>query len=112
MIQDLYWHDGILENVGVALGMKHQATEALTLAVSLYPTEDAKKRTLMNLNFLGVSRLSINCDLNELKDNRGAGNISNGYVKQSEPDGENVFRLYLVDGYIELACKDMTLSAQ
>lgn len=100
-IENLNWHDGILEGITLALGAKIKVAKDLIVDVSIYPTHDAKTRNFLQLHFKDVVCVLINCDLNELEDNKNAGNISNGYVKENN-SGVMVFRLYLVDGYIEI----------
>lgn len=108
-IEDLNWHDGILEGITLALGAKVKVAKDLTVAVSIYPAPDAKARNFLQLDFKDVACVLINCDLNELEDNKNAGNISNGYVKKNN-SGMRVFRLYLVDGYIEITYGSVILT--
>ncbi len=110
-IDDIVWHDGVLYGISLAFSDRKRMLQNMTVEVYVYPdSDDATKRVYHKLVFKEVNTISINCDLAELKDNIGAGNISNGYAKKCKNGG--CFRLYLIDGYIEVTYKKAMLQRE
>lgn len=106
----IYWHDGILEDIRLSM---HEATGEIVVMVSVYGSGEAPSREKKEVRFVSVESCMIACDINELLDNKTAGNISNGYSKllnaPSEEDGL-VCRLYLSDGYIQIVSRKIEIS--
>jgi len=100
-IESIDWHDGILETMSVE--------KDFVISVLIYSTEDAKSRSFLKLQFKGVKSILFTCDKSELEINLNAGNISNGYVKKNN-SGAMIFRLYLVDGYIEVTYETVIIT--
>ncbi len=106
-IDKLYWHDGILEDVFFAPIERSKDGFTFVLRASLYPTPKDSKRQPYKLTFTGNGLLSLTCDFHELRENKAAGNIGYGYVK--EQPGGKVFWLHLVDGHITFRFKSVRI---
>lgn len=100
-IDNINWHDGLLESITISMSSINGITRCIDINVRIYITSDAIERSLTKLHFTDVENVVLNCDLLELQDNISAGNISNGYLKQTI-QGQNLLRIYLIDGYIEI----------
>ena len=74
---------------------------------SLYPGPQDRTRQSYKFTFVGSGLLSLSCDFHELRTNKWAGNISNGYAKE-QPNGQ-VFWLYLADGHITFKFKSVKI---
>ena len=105
---DLVWHDGTFDNMILTPSAKGSLLGELRLDVSLYPSPESAARIPLQLEFKDINALTLSCDLYELKDNRKAGNISNGYIKSANGPLLKV-KIYLVDGYFELTCKKIKI---
>jgi hypothetical protein len=101
------WHDGVLGEVQIA--PKERSTDGFAFIINalLYPTPDDRMRKPYRFTFSGTGLLSLCCDFHELRMNRGAGNISYGYVK--EQSKAKAFWLHLVDGHITFKFKSVKI---
>lgn len=102
VLDDFLWHDGQLSGVAVTIDAKGAST--VQISGNFYPTENAKARTAYAVTCEEVSRHTCTLNVNELKDNARAGNVSNGYLK------DKTLWLYLTDGLIEIHAKKFHLS--
>jgi hypothetical protein len=93
-IDNIWWHDGQL--TGIAIDINAKGSCKVRLFANVYPSEQCKVRTPVQLTCKGVDRFASTVDVAELKNNQRAGNISNGYIK-----GKALW-LYLTDGSIEV----------
>ena len=100
-LDDLLWHDGNL--ISLALGLDKQGNATATLEITLYPDEQASNRQRWLIECQSVSRLHCTLDLAALKQNLGAGHISNGYLK------DKTLWLYFSDGLLEICAKKFRL---
>lgn len=104
LFDNLNWHDGQLKRVNVSHGDKNIGKYTLEVEVSYYESDNSENRSSAVLKFENVQRLNLSCDFKELIDNLHAGNISNGYQK-----GDGVYRIYLVDGYLEIFAQEVQI---
>lgn len=86
--------------------MTIDANGASTVQITgnFYPTENAKVRTAYAVTCEEVSRHTCMLNVNELKKNVRAGNVSSGYLK------DKTLWLYLTDGLIEVHAKKFHIS--
>ena len=97
------WHDGILRSIKIIPEDRPDIYGKIELTIEVYPDNNAKDRHQLKIIFQKVQQSNISCDFIELLDNRNAGNISNAYQKSYKPHKNlSIFRIYLVDGYIEI----------
>ncbi len=99
-LEDLVWHDGVIESVSVLPGFTIGGTGEMTFEVSLYPIPEASKRNRYRIVLKNVIDTQVNVDFEDLADNQRAGNISNGGAKDCGASA-TLLRIYLVHGYIE-----------
>ncbi len=96
-INKIYWHDGIL--VDVSFQIDEKGKSKLIVVANFYESEQSSKRSRYKLSCLDISKYNLSLDAVELKDNMFAGNISNGYLKNS------TLWLYFTDGILEVSAK-------
>lgn len=97
MFNEIEWHDGRLLKCELT-SQSHAAGQGqFELKVSVYKNKKTGERVELVLSFSEISRIILTCDFSELFDNYKAGNINDGYKKN-----ESIYRLYLIDGYIEI----------
>ena len=101
-LETLYWHDGRLD--GLRLSATRRGAVTLYIDVSLYPEPvHAKTRARHVITCAGVTRFSCDCDVPELMDNRGAGNISDALVDAG------TLRMELSGGALVVSAADFVL---
>jgi hypothetical protein len=102
-IDKLLWHDGNVVSVSFLIDERGKAT--VHIAALLYVDESGGERGVYRITCEGVSRFNTTLDVAELKDNRRAGNISNGHLKGS------TLWIYVTDGLIEVHAKKFRVEA-
>lgn len=100
-IAKLEWHDGILEAINIA------ASGEVNISCSCYEVEDSKIRVVFCITCYEVVSMSNVIDFSALIDNRRSGNINNGRLG-TPSKGVSVLKLFLTDGYVEIAAKKIT----
>jgi hypothetical protein len=96
-IDDVYWHDGNLVDVSIQIGKKGKSK--LIVIANFYENEQSSERSRYKVTCKDLIKSNLNLDMVELKDNMFAGNISNGYLKNS------TLWLYFTDGTLEVKAK-------
>ena len=99
---ELEWHDGVLDEMHV------KGNGEINVTCYLYPSSNAKTRERYFLNCIGVTAFTSSIDVHALLQNKRAGNVNNGRI-ESPKRGDSVLKLFLSDGYIELAAKKITI---
>ena len=94
---DVYWHDGQIQSLLVACSEQSGCQYRIRIEADVYSSEDSPDRTRIAVTFGEVEKLVLACNIIEMNDYFGSGNISNGYKK-----GKNDYILYLADGYVEI----------
>jgi hypothetical protein len=94
-IDDLSWHDGVL--TGWRFAPNYNARPCVELDLWLYPEQiHSSERDQVLVRCNAARRFLAACDIGELKENAGAGNVVDGYRKGS------LLRLLLTGGIIEV----------
>jgi hypothetical protein len=96
--ENFEWHDGTLDSIHI------DGDGRISIACYLYPSSDAKSRVKFVWDCSGVVSCSCTVDFLAVLDNRKAGNINNGRFKLVKR-GVSTLKLFLSDGYVELAAK-------
>ena len=99
-IETFEWHDGTLDSIHI------HGDGRIGIVCYLYPSPDAKNRVKFVWDCSGVVSCSCTVDFIALLDNRRAGNINDGRFK-SVKRGTSNLKLFLSDGYLELAAKSI-----
>lgn len=99
-IENVEWHDGTLDSIHIC------GDGRISIVCYLYPSPDAKSRGKFVWNCSGVVSCSCTVDFIALLDNRKAGNINDGRFTSAKR-GMSILKLFLSDGYIELAAKSI-----
>lgn len=101
-LNKLFWHDGRLLDIAFSIDAKGKSS--VFLSALFYKDEQAPKRDAYQVKCEGVSRFTCTLDIAELKDNMGAGNISNAYLK------EKTLWVYFADGLLEVHANKFRLA--
>ena len=101
---EIIWHDGQLITIVPEMG---EGTSKLAIHLNVYPNDDASSRECIIVECSGVKRCAIVLDFFELLDNQNAGNVAGGYVKRRKRN--KLLRISLMDGYIDVTCKSVTV---
>lgn len=99
---ELEWHDGVLDDMHV------KGDGEINVTLHLYPSTNAKVRERYFLSCVGVTAFSSSIDVHALLQNKRAGNINNGRI-ESPKKGVSVLKLFLSDGYVEIAAKKIAM---
>lgn len=104
-VDDLSWHDGRLA------GWRFSASDArsafVELSLWLYREQlHSAERRQVTLRCVGPRRFLMSCDVAELKNNAGAGNIVDGLRKG------RLLRIVLTGGFIEVDASSFVVSAR
>ena len=92
-IANLYWHDGVI----TGMTFNPEGPSQILLNIELYSDpENAPDRDSIQIQCIDTKRFIATCDIFELNDNKGAGNILDGWVC------DKVLRISLFGGYIEI----------
>jgi hypothetical protein len=94
------WHDGTLDSIHI------HGDGRISIVCHLYPSSDARSRVEFAWDCSGVVSYSCNVDFIALLDNRKSGNINCGRFK-SVNRGASILKLFLSDGYVEIAAKSI-----
>ncbi len=100
-LANIFWHDGDLS--GIAFDIDEKGKSTLRISARLYGNEQAPTRDLFEIICEGVMRFGSTLDAIELKNNKFAGNISNGYLK------DRTLWLYFTDGILEVHARRFRL---
>lgn len=100
----LEWHDGIFQK------MEIECADAIVVKIFLDLYGGGNERDCVIVEFYDVADIVSSIDGWELSDNRGAGNVSNGYIKKIGRSNRYKFHLYLSDGYINLTFQRLKIS--
>lgn len=95
------WHDGVLVDISFKINQKGNSSVLIT--GYFYKDDQDPCRKAYQISCKKVSRFNSTLDAIELKDNRVAGNIANGYQKG------NTLWLYFTDGILEIHAKKFYL---
>lgn len=96
-LNKLFWHDGNL--VDLSFSANGKAKSSLSITVLLYKDDQAPSRETYFVACNDVSKFCCTLDIAELRDNFGAGNISNAYLKN------DILWVYFSDGLLEVSAK-------
>lgn len=97
-IEKIEWHDGNLFEA--KFETDYQGKSRIVIIAEFYKEPiNAANRDRYIITCNKVISFHFNCDVEELFENESAGNISDGYIK------ENILRIYLCDGYLEIKAK-------
>jgi hypothetical protein len=100
--EHIEWHDGNLFDVKIQIDYNGESN--IVIIVELYEEPiNAVNRDRYLITCKNLFSFNFNCDVEELFDNKSAGNISNGYLK------DNTLRIYLCDGYIEIKANQFNI---
>ena len=100
--EDIEWHDGNLFEAKFETDYKDKSCFVIIAEFYEEPINaTTKERYVITCD--GLFSITFNCDVEELFENKAAGNISNGYLK------ENTLRVYLCDGYLEVKAAKFSL---
>ena len=100
-LNNLFWHDGNLSDISFTIDQKGKSL--LVITASFYKDEQASKRDKYQVKCEGVLEFYSTIDAAELKNNMFAGNISNGYLKES------ALWVYFTDGMLKVCAKKFRL---
>jgi len=94
-IEKLYWHDGVI--TGFEFHPNYQGKSEIILSVELFldPDETSTRKDL-KIICTGIKRFLTTCNVFELNDNRGAGNLLDGWVT------DDILFVHLFGGLIEI----------
>ena len=94
-ISDLYWHDGVI--AGLKFNPNYDGQSEIILNIELFSDpENAPDRDALEIKCSDVLRFIATCDIFELNDNKGAGNILDAWVTNK------ILRISLFGGYLEV----------
>lgn len=94
-ISELYWHDGVITKL--VFNPNYESQGEIALYVDLFSDpENTSDRDALQITCSDVVRYIATCDLFELNENKGAGNILDGWVTGK------ILRISLFGGYIEI----------
>jgi len=97
-IEDLSWHDGILN--GYSFNPNYDELSKITLDLELYPEQvHSKERKKLKVICENISSVKSNIDINVLKKNKNFGNINHGELTGS------VLRIELFGGELVIEAK-------
>jgi hypothetical protein len=99
-LRQLELHDAVL--LGVTMDVRLGAVE---VRLAYYADTQSRERVAGTLRFAGVSRINQLVDLEQLKDDAGAGNISYWVTGESA----RASYIYLSSGLIEVVAKSVEL---
>lgn len=100
-LNKLYWHDGNLSRIAFDIDKRGKAS--LSISAAFYENEQAPSREIYEIVCEGVLGFTSTLDSAELKDNMGAGNIANGYLK-----GDTLW-VYFSDGVLKVSARRFRL---
>lgn len=95
-MDELYFHDGILKEIKILGSGK------VKILCDLYLSVSEKSRTRYRFECHEVKSFSSMVDVEALLENQKFGNINDGRLVL-EQDGKTRFKLFLVDGYLEIS---------
>ncbi len=87
----LFWHDGVFKSLSIVAPPSRRAMGEVALDVSLFPLQpDAlyppssgrPQRASFRLTFSGVSSIGISCDMADLFEAHGVGNIDVVWLRE------------------------------
>ena len=97
-VEKLYWHDGVIS--GFQFLPNYEKTSEFLISVHLFKDpENTSERQPIEIKCKNVKRFLATCNIFELKDNSGAGNILDGWVT------ENTLFIHLFGGLLEIEAK-------
>lgn len=110
---DYLWHDGKLHSVEFISALKEKLGSVI-IHVTLYENEVTRDTIQVRIAFKDVTNFIVTCDVSKLQENLFAGNIGNAYLHYNDKKSKQldlvVCRFFLVDGYIEIFCKNIEIS--
>jgi hypothetical protein len=98
--ENFEWHDGTLDSIQI------NGDGRISIACYLYPSSDAKSRAKFVWDCSGVVSCTCTVDFTALLENKSFGNINEGRFKSAKR-GLSILKLFLSDGYVELAAKSI-----
>lgn len=106
-LDDMEFHDALIEGLSFEAAARRRKSSC-RIGLQVYRKPDSSVRHRITIRGESLLSLTSSVDFKELLDNAASGNVSHGYLKQSKRrgrDGRAVFRLYLVDGYVEIVAQ-------
>lgn len=102
---DIYWHDGNLLDIHITFEGEEKKRINIVLIAEVYEKYQASTRKKLTVIFKEVDNFLLSSDCIELITNfKCGGHISHGYSKDP-----NKYRIFLADGYIDIATKKIKL---
>jgi hypothetical protein len=94
-ITKLYWHDGVI--TGLTFNPNYEGESEIILSLELFSDpEETSNRKQYQILCTSIKRFLATCNIFELNDNKGAGNILDGWVT------DKVLFIHLFGGLIEI----------
>jgi len=101
-LHNLLWHDGNLSSIIFIISK--QGKSSLAIEASFYKTEQATSRDNYKITCESVINHNVILNSKRLTENKFAGNISNGYLK------ENTLWVYFSDGVLEVTANKFKIT--
>jgi hypothetical protein len=101
------FHDALFEGLSFEAAARRRQSSC-RIGLQVYRKPDSSVRHRITIRAESLLSLTSSVDFRELLDYAGSGNVSYGYLKRSKSRGRDaraVFRLYLVDGYVEIVAQ-------